>query len=158
MLGTLEVSSKIHADLVLVAEKGFEHLIGGHPDSSKRWSLKFASEFEDLLVQLFDFLVVLEDLGFDVVPEIVGFVDLGVDFSAKLFQFLVAHAAHVWEWCDPFGENFLLFGGLSFGFLGELFLGFVEEQALELHFPLSGHLLVGHVRQSTIPQIGRAHV
>jgi len=150
VLGTLEVTSEIHADLVLVTEKGFEHLIGGHSDSSKRWSLKLASKFEDFLVEFFDFLVVLENLSFDVVPEVISFVDLGVDFSAELFQFFVAHAAHVWEWCDPFGENFLLFGGFAFGLLGELFLGFVEEQALELHLPLSGHLLVGHDRKTLL--------
>merc|ERR1712157_662615 len=115
VFGTLEVTSQVHADLVFVAQQSFKHLVGRHSDSSKRWSLEFASELEDLLVQLFDFLVVFQNFSLNIISEIVSFVNLGMDLSAKLFQFLVTHTGHVWEWGDSLGEDFLLFGGFSFG-------------------------------------------
>jgi hypothetical protein len=147
VLGTLEVASQVHADLVLVAEEGLQHLVGAHSHSSERWSLELASELEDLLVELLDLLVVLQHLSLDVVSEIVGLVDLGVDLSAELLELLVAHARHVWERGDSLGEDLLLLGGLSLGLLLELLLGLVKKQALELHLSLSRHLLVRHDRK-----------
>jgi len=146
MLGGFKVASQVHADLVLVAQKSLEHLVGRHTDSSKRWSLEFAAELEDLLVQLLDFLVVFEDLGFDVISEIVGLVNLGVDLTAKLLELLVIHARHIWQWQNALRKDLLLAGSLSLGLLAQLLFSFIEQQAFELHFALRGHLLLGHDR------------
>jgi hypothetical protein len=149
VLGRLEVAAQVHADLVLVAEQGLEHLVGGHANATKRRALELAAQLEDLLVQLFDLLVVLEHLGLDVVAQVVSLVNLGVDLAAQLLELLVVHGGHVRERRDALGEDFLLLGGLALGLLLQLLLGLVQEQALELHLALSAHLLVRHVRCCT---------
>lgn len=150
VLGRFEVASQVHADLVLVSQQGLEHLVGGHPDTSKRWALELAAELEDLLVEFFDFLVVLEHLGLDVVSEIVSLVNLGVNLTAELLELFVVHARHVGQWQDSLGEDLLFAGGLALGLLAQLLFGLVEQQALELHFALRGHLLFRHDRGRTV--------
>jgi len=146
LLGRLEVASQVHGDLVLVAQQGLEHLVGRHLDPPERRALELAAELEDFLVEVVDLFVVLGDLGLHVEAGVVDLVDLGVDLAQVLLQLLVVHAVEVGKWLDPLGQDLLLPGGLPLGLLLELFLGFLQQQRLQLHFTLHGHLLVRHAR------------
>lgn len=54
LLDGFEVGTEIHGDLVFGTKEGFQHLVGGHLDTSQRRALEFTAEIEDLLVQFLD--------------------------------------------------------------------------------------------------------
>jgi len=53
LLDLLQVGSEVHADLVLGAQQGPQHCIGGHAHPAQGWPLELAPQVKELLVQVF---------------------------------------------------------------------------------------------------------
>lgn len=53
LLDLLQVGSEVHVDLVLGAQEGPQHRIGGHAHPAQGWPLEFAPQVKELLAQVF---------------------------------------------------------------------------------------------------------
>lgn len=53
LLDLLQVSSKVHADLVFGAQQGTQHSVSRHADPTQGWPLELAPQVKQFLAQVF---------------------------------------------------------------------------------------------------------